>query len=81
MMATVSLSAKSLRSGDGRGARRCLPLAAGLGWRAGVSLSHGASGGGEGSPEGTDSGRLGEDWAEHLERKSVAIWGEVRCVV
>lgn len=45
-----------------------------------VALAHGASGGGEGSSEGTEAGRLGEGCAEHdwEEENWVALrWLEV----
>lgn len=44
------------------------PLAAGLGGRAGITLGHGSSSSGEGSPERTESSRLGEGCAEHVGR-------------
>lgn len=42
-------------------------MAARLWGRTGRALGHDASGAGEGCPERTEDGGLGEGWAEHIE--------------
>lgn len=73
---SLSLRNKSLRRDKGNEQlEQNLPLASGLGRSTGITGSHGAGRGREGSgAERADGSRLGEGCAKHLGRREDVLW-------